>query len=81
MQSFCKVLKDWFFFFPFLLQYTIQAAVAAFQGPAHTAPQPLWHLFVANTILVYLPSVIRALPFQPLVIALKHVRPNLMMEH
>lgn len=58
-----------------------QAAVAASQGPANTASKPLWHLFVANTILVYLPSVIHALPFQSLVIALKHVRPNFMMEH
>lgn len=60
MQSFCKVLKDRSLFFSVLLQYTSQAAAAAFQGPARTAHS---HLFVANTILVYLPSVIHALPF------------------
>lgn len=68
--------------FPFslLLRYTDPAAVAAFQGPAQTALQTLWHLFVANIIAVYLPSVILALPFQSLVIALERVCPNLMME-
>lgn len=64
-----------FLFFSFLLQHTSQAAAAAFQGPARTAPQLPWLLFVANTILVYSPSVIHALSFQSLVIALKHVRP------
>lgn len=75
--------KSWkiFLFFPLLLQCTIQAAVAVFQGPAHTAAQPVWHLFVANIIVVYLPSVILALSFQSLLIVLKRIRPNLMMEH
>lgn len=80
-QCLKRIFLLFFFFYYFLPLYTSQAAVAAFQGPAHTAPQPLWHIFVVYTILVYLPSVIHALPFQSLVIALKHVRPSLTMEH
>lgn len=57
--------KSWvivpFIFFP--LQYTSKAAVAAFHNPPRAAPQPLCHLFVADTMVVYLLSVIRALPF------------------
>lgn len=72
--------KSWKIVLVFWLRYTSQATAAAFQGSAHTAPQPLWHLFLANILVVYLPSVIPALPFQSSVIALKHVCPSLMME-